>query len=223
MISTSLQLADLAGLSPASCYLKASAAVCPFIEASVKAGCLYTSEVALDCRTAQDISPRLFEQIVPRIEQFRQQRQALAQKQQRLLICHVVIIQLAPSLDMEAVRVLDWPNWTGLLLKQLYTPKEIVFGFVRKTVGERSSLGIAIPPAPFHAVIIRSRVTGTDERFFHGNDALLKAVMEAEDDGADVHAAALGDVPDIRDPDAMRNANYFERVRQWGHKTLVRG
>jgi len=223
MISICVQPADLTGLSSASLYLKASAAVCPFIEASVKAGCLYTLEAGLDCRTANDILPRLFEQLIPRIEQFRQQRRALPQKQQRMLICHVVIIQLAPSLDADAVRVLNWPNWTGLLLKQLYTPKEIVFGFVRKTVTGRSSLGIAIPPAPFHAVVIRSRVTGTDERFFHGNEALLKAVMEAEDDGADVHVAALGDVPDIRDPEAMRNANYFDRVRQWGHKALMGG
>ncbi len=44
--------------------------------------------------------------------------------------------------------------------------------------------------------------------------------MEADDDGEDVHAAALGQVPDIRDSQAMRDTGYFQRVREWGQKIV---
>lgn len=213
---------DLASESPVSRYLKATAAVCPFIEPAARAGVLFASEVTPDCQTAQDIHPRLFEQLTPRIERFRDDRRVLTEKHQRLLICHFVVMHLPPSLDRDAVRLLNWPNWLGLLLKQLYTRKEIVFGFVRKNVSQRSSFAAAVPVAPFHALVIRSRVVGLDGRFFTGNQPLSQAMMQAEDDDADVHAAALGDVPDIRDPQAIRDANYYQRVQQWGQKMLPR-
>ena len=44
--------------------------------------------------------------------------------------------------------------------------------------------------------------------------------MEAEDDGADVHSAVFENVPDIHDPVALREANYFQRVREWGQSIL---
>lgn len=216
----SLQSVDLSLPSPVSRYLIQSAAICPFIEPSARADLLFASELSPDCQTASDIHPRLFEQLIPRIEQFRDHRRSLPEKQQRLLVCYCLQIHLPPSLDADAVRLLTWPNWVALLLKQLYTPKEIVFGFVRKHFAERSSFGASVPIAPFHGIIIRSRVVGTDHRFFTGNQPLLDAMMEAEDDGGDVHAAALDKVPDIRDPQAMREAGYFERLKQRSLKLL---
>jgi hypothetical protein len=216
-----LQPIDLDFNSPVSMYLKKVTAVCPFIEPAARAGCLYGCVVTPDCQTAQDIHPRLFEQLVPQIERFRDARRALPEKQDRLLICHTVVIHLPPHLDAETARLLTWPNWLGWALKQLYTPKELVFGFVRKNVAERSSFGSPVPASPFHAVVIRSRVVNSDHRFFPNNQALLQAMMEADDDGLDVHAPALGQVPDIRDPQAMRDANYFQRVQQWGQKIVT--
>jgi hypothetical protein len=215
-----LQPIDLEFNSPVSMYLKKIAVVCPFIEPAARAGCLFGCVVVPDCQQRVDIHPRLFEQLVPQIERFRDARRALPDKQQRLLICHTVVIHVPPQLDAETARQLTWPNWLGWALKQLYTPKELVFGFVRKNVAEQSTFGQPIPVSPFHAVIIRSRVVSSDQRFFPNNQALLQAMMEADDDGADVHAAALGKVPDIRDPQAMRDHNYFDRVRQWGQKVV---
>jgi hypothetical protein len=215
-----LQPIDLDFNSPVSVYLKTVTAVCPFIEPAARAGCLFGCVVVPDCQTAQDIHPRLFEQLVPQIERFREARRALPEKQQRLLVCHTIIIHVPPPLDAETGRQLSWPNWLAWTLKQLYTPKELVFGFVRKQIAERSALDTPIPVSPFHAVIIRSRVVNSDHRFFPNNQPLLQAMMEADDDGQDVHAPALGQVPDIRDPQAMRDANYFERVRQWGQSIV---
>jgi len=215
-----LQPVDPASDSPVSVYLKSMAVACPFIEPSAKAGCLHICEVAPDCRSNQEIHPRLFEQLVPLIERFRDARRALAEKQQRLLICHTVVIRMPSSLDADTVRLLNWPNWLGWGLKQLYTPKEIVFGFVRKGVREKSLFGRSIPVSPFHAIVIRSRVVGSDQRFFTGNQPLMQAMMEAEDDGQNAHAVVPGNMPDIRDPQAMRDANYFQRVQQWGQAIL---
>lgn len=219
-VRASLQSVDLGFQSPVSRYLRETAAVCPFIEPAARAGLLFTFELSPDCRTAQEIHPRLFEQLVPCIEQFREHRGSLPEKQQRLLVCYVVVIHFPSSLDSDAVRLLAWPNWVGLLLKQLYTPKEIVLGTVRKTAAERSTSGTPLPIAPFHAIIIRSRVVGTDHRFFAGNQPLLQAMMEADDDGADVHAGMLDCVPDVRNPQAMREAGYFEKCKQLALKTL---
>jgi hypothetical protein len=74
--------------------------------------------------------------------------------------------------------------------------------------------------SPFHAIVIRSRVVGSDQRFFTGNQPLMQAMMEAEDDGQNAHAVVPGNMPDIRDPQAMRDANYFQRVQQWGQAIL---
>ena len=82
----------------------------------------------------------------------------------------------------------------------------------------------AHPPAHHtfnSAVIIRSRVVHSDQRFFPNNDPLLLAMMEADDDGEDVHSASLGQVPDIRDAQAMRDAGYFQRVRQWAEMIVT--
>lgn len=221
VILPSLQSVDLASNSALSHYLTASRTVCPFIEASAKAGCLYSCEVTPDCQTSHDIHPRFFEQVVPLVERFRDQRRELPDQHQRLLICHVVVMHVPAHLDADAVRLLNWPNWLNLLLKQLYTPKEIVFGFVRKNAIEKSLFGKVVPVSPFHAIIIRSRVVGSDKRFFAGNQALLQAMMQAEDDGGDAHAAVPGHAVDIQDAQAMREVGYFERVRQWGQKNLA--
>jgi hypothetical protein len=215
-----LQPIDLEATSPFSIYVKANAAVCPFVEPAGRAGCLSSCELTPDCHTAQDIHPRLFEQIVPMIERYRDARRALEEKQQRLLICHTVVIQIPTHLDADTVNLLTWPNWLSWSLKQLYTPKEIVFGIIRKNIAERSSFGMPIPPAPFHGIIIRSRVVGSDLRFFKGNQPLLQAMMQAEDDGQNAHVVVPGEALDIRDPQAMRNADYFQRVRQWGQEIL---
>jgi hypothetical protein len=45
-------------------------------------------------------------------------------------------------------------------------------------------------------------------------------MMQADDDGADVHAAALGQVPDIRDSQAMRDADYFQRIKKWAENIV---
>jgi hypothetical protein len=213
---------DLTSASPISAYLKATVAVCPFIEPSSNLGNLYCSEVTPDCQTPRDIHPRLYEQLVPLIERFRDLRRALPEKPQRLLICHIVILRFAPHLDHEAATQLKWPNLLGWTLKQLYTPKEIVLGFVRKHVAENSSFGTPVPVAPFHAVLIRSRVAHSDHRFYPNNDPMLKAMMEADDDGRDVHAPMLGAVPDVRDPDALRDGKCWQRVEQWWKKTLAK-
>jgi hypothetical protein len=63
-------------------------------------------------------------------------------------------------------------------------------------------------------------VVNSDHRFFPNNEPLLQAMMQADDDGEDVHTAALGQVPDIRDSHALRNAGYFQRVQQWAHKIV---
>ena len=144
-----LQPIDLEANSPVSVYVKANAAVCPFVEPAARSGCLSFCELTPDCHTAQDIHARLFEQMVPMIERYRDDRRALEEKQQRLLICHTVVIQMPTHLDAAAVKLLTWPNWLNWSLKQLYTPKEIVFGFIRKNVAERSSLGVPIPPRRF--------------------------------------------------------------------------
>jgi hypothetical protein len=211
---------DLDVPTPVSAYLKKMTAVCPFIEPAARAGCLQGCVITPDCQTAEDVNPRLFEQLVPLIERFRDARRALPNKQQRLLICHTVVIHMPPHLDAETARQLAWPNWVVWPLRQLYTPKELVFGIVRKNAAERSSSGSPLPPSPFHAVIIRSRVVNSDHRFFPNNEPLLQAMMQADDDGEDVHTAALGQVPDIRDSHALRNAGYFQRVQQWAHKIV---
>lgn len=203
-------------------YLREMARVCPFIEPSAQAGCLYAWPVTLDCRTAEDIHPRMFEQLIPAVERYREQRRALPDKSQRLLLSHTLIFHLPAHLDAEANRLMAWPNWLGVLVKHLYTPKSIIFGFIRKGVAERSSTGEAIPVAPFHAVVIRSRVIGSDQRFFTGNAAWLSALAEAADDGADVHAGLLPAVPDLRDPAALRAADYFHRLRAWGQAQFGR-
>jgi hypothetical protein len=194
-------------------YLKRMTPYCPFIEPSEKAGCLYASQVTLDCRTTEEIHPRMFEQIVPAVERFRARRRELADKSDRLLFSHTIVFHFPPQFDAEANRLMAWPNWLGFLMKDLYTPKAIVFGFIRKGFAERSSAGATMPVSPFHAVVIRSRVIGADHRFFAGNENLLSALAEADDDGGDVHAELLSGVPDIRDPAAIRAADYFHRLR----------
>ena len=218
-----LHQVDLAVSTPVSAYMKALLPTCPFIEPAARGGALFGCVVSPDCQTAADIHPRLFEQLVPLIERFRDDRRALPLKPQRLLVCHTAVIHLPAQLDIETAKQLNWPNWLGWAMKQLYTPKEIVFGFVRKNVVEKSTLGKPIPASPFHAVVIRSRVVGSDSRFFTGNQPWLDAMMEAEDDGADAHAVVPGEVPDIRDPQAMRDADYFRRVREWGQTVLPKG
>ena len=216
-----LQPVDLEANLPVSFYFKANAAVCPFIEPAWRAGCLSFCEVTPDCHTVQDIHPRLFEQLVPIIERFRDSRRALAEKHRRLFICHTALMQIPGQLDADAVKLLTWPNWLNWSLKQLYTPKEIVFGFIRKNIVEKSSLGVSIPAPPFHGIIIRSRVVGSDLRFFKGNESLLQAMMEAEDDGQNAFSVVPGEIPDIRDPEALRHADYFNRVRQWGEQNMI--
>jgi hypothetical protein len=206
--------------TPVSAYLKEMAMVCPFIEPAARAGCLHGCVITPDCQTADDIEPRVFEELVPLVERFRDARRALPGKQQRLLICHTVVIHMPPHLDVETARRLAWPNWVVWALRQLYTPKELVFGIIRRNSLERSSAGSPLPASPFHAVVIRSRVVRSDHRFFPNNEQLLQAMMEADDDGEDVHAAALGQVPDIRDSQAMRDTGYFQRVRQWAEKIV---
>ena len=216
---------DLDVPTPVSAYLKKMTAVCPFIEPAARAGCLHGCVIVPECQTTEDVDPRLFEQLVPLVERFRDARRALPNKHQRLLICHTVVIHMPPHLDAETARRLAWPNWVVWALRQLYTPKELVFGIVRKNVAERTSSGSPrvesiLAPSPFHAVVIRSRVVHSDQRFFPNNEPLLQAMMEADDDGEDVHAAALGQVPDIRDSHVMRDTGYFQRVRQWAEKIV---
>lgn len=194
-------------------YLKRMAALCPFIEPSEKAGCLYVSQITLDCSKSEDIHPRMFEQIVPAIERYREQRRNLADKNRRLLLSHTIVFRIPAHLDAEANRLMAWPNWLSYLVKDLYTPKAIVFGFIRKGVSERSAGGEAIPVAPFHALVIRSKVIGADHRFFAGNEALLSALAEAVDDDGNAHAGVLPEIPDLRDPAAIRASQYFARLR----------
>jgi hypothetical protein len=207
---------------PIAAYLRAMAPVCPFIEPAEKVGGLYASRVTLDCRTAEEIHPRMFEQLIPAIERYRDHRRGLSDKNHRLLLSHMIVLDLPSELDLEANRQMAWPNWLGVLLKHLYTSKAIVFGFIRKGVAERSSAGEAIPVAQFHAVVIRSRVIGADQRFFAGNEAWLSALAEATDDGGDVHAGLLPRVPNVRDPAALRADDYFRRLRAWGQTQFRR-
>ena len=219
---SSLDLVDLASAAPVPAYLRSIMPVCPFIEPAGKLGLLFATEITPDCQTAADIHPRLFEQLVPQIERFREARAALPDRQHRLLVCHTVVIRMPPHLDADTVKQLIWPNILSWTLKHFYTPKEIVLGVVRKNAVEKSMGGMAIPVAPFHAVVIRSRVANSDGRFYPGNDAMLKAMMEADDDGRDVHAPLLGNVPDVRNPQAMRDANYWQQILQWWQKTLAK-
>lgn len=207
---------------PLTTYLRAMARVCPFIEPAEKAGCLYTCPTRLDCRSADQIHPRMFEHLVPAIERFRDQRRALPDKNHRLLLSYTLVFELPAALDADANRLLSWPNWLAVLVKHLYTPKGVIFGFIRKGVSERSSAGDPIPIAPFHAVVIRSQVVGADHRFFAGNEAWLSALFEAVDDGADVHAGLLPKVPDLRNPAALRANDYFDRLRTWGQSRFRR-
>jgi hypothetical protein len=220
MSLSALQPINLDIPTPVSAYLKKMTPFCPFIEPAARAGCLHGCVVTPDCITAEDIDPRVFEQLVPLIERFRDARRALPDKNQRLLICHTVVVHMTPHLDAETARRLVWPNWVVWALRQLYTPKELVFGIVRKGAAESSLAGSPLPVSPFHAVIIRSRVVRSDHRFFPNNEPLLQAMMEADDDGEDVHAAAFGKVPDIRDPEAIREMQYFQRVREWAEKIV---
>ena len=52
-------------------------------------------------------------------------------------------------------------------------------------------------------------------------------MMQAEDDGANAHAVVPGEAPDIRDPQALRTADYFRPSPALGpgtsgHEGLVR-
>jgi hypothetical protein len=216
-----LRSIDLEVPTPVSAYLKNMTGVCPFIEPAARQACLHGCVITPDCKVVEDVYPRLFEQLVPLVERFRDARRSMSNKHKRLLICHTVVIHMPPHLDVETAKQLIWPNWLVLALRQLYTPKEIVFGIVRKNAPERSLSGSQLPASPFHAVIIRSRVVNSDHRFFPNNDQLLRAMMTADDDGENVHAAALGQVPDIRDSQAMRETGYFQRVKQWAEKIVV--
>ncbi len=206
---------DLASPEPLSAYLRAMTTVCPFIEPSAADGLLHAADVAPDCRTAADLHPRLFEQLVPQIERFRDARRSAAEPHRQLLTCHVIILRLSPPLDAAAVQQLRWPNLLGWSLKHLYTPVAVVLGFVRRGVADRSQSGVPIPVAPFHAVLIRSRVAATDAKFFP-DGPLLPAMRSAHDDGRDVHAPILGTVPDVRDPAALRaDGTYARYLRSW--------
>lgn len=207
---------DRNATEPLTIYLRAMAQVCPFIEPAEKAGCLYAWRTGLDCSLADQIHPRMFEQLVPAIERFREQRRALPDKNRRILLSYTLAFELPAALDAEANRQLTWPNWLGVLVKHLYTPKGVIFGFIRKGVVERSSTGETIPIAPFHAIVIRSQIMGADQRFFAGNEAWLSKLAEAADDGADVHAGLMPQVPDLRNPAALRAGDYFRRLRTWG-------
>ena len=207
---------DLTAADPMSAYLRATVAVCPYIEPAARAGrCLFGAEVSPDCQSADELHPRLYEQLVPQIEHFRDARRAQPDAQRQLLLSHTVVVRLPPELDAAAVRLLAWPNLLGWTLKHLYTPKAIVLGFVRKGVVEPSAAGPPVPAAPFHAVIIRSRVVRPDARFYPGNDAFLAAMRSADDDGTDVHAPLLGTAPDPRDPDALRTDQTYQRMLRW--------
>lgn len=203
-------------------YLKRMTVHCPFIEPAEKAGCLYVSSVTLDCSKSEDIHPRMFEQIVPAIERYREQRRSLPDKNHRLLLSHTLVFRVPMHLDAETNRLMTWPNWLSYIVKDLYTPKAIVFGFIRKGVAERSVSGEAIPVAPFHALVIRSKMVGADHRFFAGNEALLSALAEAVDDGGNVFAECAGAVPDLRDPAAIRAGDYFHRLRTSAQAKLKR-
>ena len=216
-----LQLVDLASAGPVAAYLRATTAVCPFIAPSAEAGLLHACEASPDCRHAGDIHPRLFEQLVPQVERFRDARRSLPDAASRLLVCHTVVIRLEPRLDGDAVRLLNWPNLLAWSLKHLYTPKEVVLGFVRKGVAGRSASGVEVPVAPFHAVLIRSRVAGPDRRFYPGGGPLLHAMLAAEDDGQNAHAPLLGRVPDLRDPQALREDDYYQRFLNWWRTHLA--
>lgn len=184
---------------------------------------MHASQVTLDCRSSDEIHPRMFEQLIPAVERFRQRRRELADKTQRLLLCDTLVFHVPGELDAEANRLMTWPNWLGFLLKDLYTSKAIVFGFVRKGVVERASTGQPIPACPFHSVVIRSKVIGTDQRFFTGNEAFLAALAEGVDDGGDVHAGLVGQVPDVHDPAAIRASNYFLQLRTVAQSKLKGG
>jgi hypothetical protein len=209
-----------AGDDAITAYLKLMTRVCPFIEPAERAGCLYASQIALDCNTGAEIHPRMFEQLIPAIERYRERRRALPDKNHRLLLSETVFFRIPAHLEAEANRLMTWPNWLGFLVKDLYTAKAIVFGFIRKGVSERSSEGEAMPISPLHAVVIRSKVIGADHRFFAGNEAFLSALAEAVDDGGDVHCGLFPQVPDVRDPLAIRKDNYFDRLRSWAQDRI---
>lgn len=208
-------------LDPIVSYLKSIGPICPFIEPAERAGCLFASQVTIDCRTSAEIHPRMFEQLVPAVERFRDRRRAMLDKSHRLLLCDTVVFHIPAEFDAEANRLMAWPNWLGFLLKDLYTSKAIVFGFIRKGVSERSSTEASIPASPFHAVVIRSKIIGADHRFFAGNEALLSALAEGVDDGADVHAGLVRQVPDVHDPAAIRASGYFQQLRALGQNKLM--
>ena len=99
----------------------------------------------------------MFEQLVPAIERFRERRRALEDKSQRLLLSETIVFGIPAHLHVEANRLMGWPNWLGFLIKELYTPKAIVFGFIRQGVSELSTEGDPMPLSPFHAVVIRRK------------------------------------------------------------------
>ena len=213
---------DLADPGPVPSYFRAMVPACPFVEPGSRQDTLFVSEVTPDCRTAADVHPRLFEQLVPQIERFRDARRGLADARRRLLVCHTVVLRFPPALDADVVRLLGWPNLLGWSLKHLYTPKEIVLGFVRRGVADRSAAGAAIPVAPCHAVVIRSRVASADGRFFPNNEAMLQAMMAADDDGGDVLGPLLGTAPDARDPQALRDDQTYQRLLRWWQTSLAK-
>ena len=96
-------------------------------------------------------------------------------------------IHVATHLDEDAVRLLNWPNWLAVVLKKLYTPKEIIFGFVRKNVVERSIFGgVCFQLRRFMPLLSARAVVGYwDSRFFTGNEPMLQAMMQADDDDQD--------------------------------------
>ncbi len=108
---------DLTIPTPVSDYLKKITPFCPFIEPAARADCLHGCVITPDCQTPEEIDPRLFEQLVPLVERFRDARRALPIKNQRLLISHTVVIHMPPHLDVETARRLVWPNWVVWALK----------------------------------------------------------------------------------------------------------
>jgi hypothetical protein len=205
---------DLGGSDPFSRYCREIAAFCPYLMPAIDAGVAFVRRVRVEGRTLEECHARLFETVVPVIEDLRVERRTVTKPAQALLLNENLVIDFPSQFDAHGKELLAWPV---LALKHLYTSKSLLFGMFWKGEMGHSRCGIALPVPPVHFLSIRSAVKarGTDQRFFTANPHLLQPHIDAIDDGVDVFGAVCGTCVDINGSTAMRELGSYALVKAW--------
>jgi hypothetical protein len=203
----------LDGADPFSAYCSEVAAFCPFLKPAAAGGLLLAQSVTVQDADMERAHATLFEALVPAVESFRVARRSV---KRGAILCLNLVIDAPSSLSEQGRELICWPVW---LAKQIYTDKAIVFGFFWKGEVATARNGMTLPVPPVNFISIRSKVPSLDQRFFTQNPDLLQPHIDGQDDGANVHERVFpGAVPDLTDPIAIRQANYYSTVSAWGRE-----